>query len=204
MKCLQEKSKSDATVSNTREQELILENKQASIEAQKSAAELVELATQRDFAVNNDIETQRRFEESHLSLKARTRENADLIVLNEAITNERDDALNEKASITQELLETHTSLEAQTQQSSTLAEQMELVIGRERDLTLEKDAAVAHRVSLEEQIGTLQEKIKELQDVVDTIPNVQEALKFARAQATPLQEQLKHSATRIKSVERAL
>ncbi len=173
-------------------------------QAQQSAAELVELATQRDVSVNNEVETQRRFEESHLSLEARTRENADLIVLNQAITNQRDDASSEKASITQELLETRTSLEAQTQQFSTMAEQMELVTVRERDLTLEKDAAVAHGVSLEEQIGPLQKKIKELQEVIDTIPKLQEALKSVRAQVTPLQEQLKHSATRIKSLEQTL
>jgi chromosome segregation ATPase len=162
---------------------------------------LLLVTTQRDVTVNNEVETQRRFEES---LEARTQENAGFVVLNQIITNQKDAALKEKDTIFQELMEIRISVEAKTQQSSTLANHLELSRSRESDLTMEKDAAFAHGNSLEAQVGCLQNRVLELENLAGTIPNLQESIQSAHLelkQLPVLQEQLNQSDRKIKSLE---
>ena len=105
------------------------------------------------------------------------------------------------------LNQTRATLHTQTQESVTLARQVEVSTSREKDLMLEKETAVAHRIALEAQLGPLQERVNELQAHVNDIPNLQQSLERTRLEAEQvpaLQEQLTHSFREIKSLELTL
>lgn len=79
-----------------------------------------------------------------------------------------------------------------------LAQQLEIATDRQRDVTFEKEAADARAETLQAQVGHMQETIKELQNLVDIIPNLQESLVLARrVQALPTpSEELANNCTK--------
>jgi myosin heavy subunit len=160
-----------------REAQLAQSLQEATFNLRAQIQENENITAEKEVLVNDKTEIQRLLQETQISLQTQTTENVELGQLQYELntnlrdmTNERNIALNEKASITQELMETRTLLEAQTRQFSTLAQQMEVVTGRESELALEKDAAVARGVSMDSIVTRLEQavtnaKIKTAQEV---------------------------------------
>ena len=160
-----------------REAQLAQSLQEATFNLRAQIQENENITAEKEVLVNDKTEIQRLLQETQISLQTQTTENVELGQLQYELntnlrdmTNERNIALNEKASITQELMETRTLLEAQTRQFSTLAQKMEVVTGRESELALEKDAAVARGVSMDSIVTRLEQavtnaKIKTAQEV---------------------------------------
>lgn len=102
---------------------------------------------------------------------------------NQTLTDERAAAVNRGTAVAH-------SLQVKTQQNAELMKLNDELNAHARILTTErddilkqKDTTDARAVTLEAQVGHIQEKIKELQTLVDTIPNLQESLNSARVEA---------------------
>jgi chromosome segregation ATPase len=152
-----------------------------------------DITTEKDALSNDKAANERLLQERQLSLQTVTQQNANLIQQQEelnqslqALAAERDTAMDQKDDALRE---------------------MELASSREREVTVEKESAVARGLDLQAQFGPLQQRVKELQRLSDDIPNLQQSLECARSEAKQLpvlQEQVMQSTNRIKSLEQEL
>jgi chromosome segregation ATPase len=125
----------------------------------------------------------------------------------QVLTIERDAAVNQNVDTTRNLNEVRALLHTQTLESASLAQELERASSREREVTVEKESAIARALDLEGQLGPIQERVKELQGLTDGIPNLQQSLEYVLLEAKQLpvlQEQVKQSTNRIKSLEQEL